>query len=113
MNPSKSGFGTKVFADNVWFLTLAVCNIMIALRMFLLECFAIDNASATGSSKLSLVAILLKISEISFSLGAGTRTWRHLERRGKITLLRLSQFAIIRQLGINVSIVLLRDAYAV
>jgi len=86
---------------------------MIALRILRLDYLAIDMARFTGSSKLSLFAILRRISEISFSLGAGTLTYRHLERRGIITLLRLSQLAIMRQLGIKVSIVRRREACAV
>ncbi len=86
---------------------------MIARRILRLDCLAIDMARLAGSSKLSLVAILRRISEISFSFGAGTLTCRHLERRGIITLLKLSQFAMMRQLGMNVSIVRRKDAYAV
>lgn len=70
-------------------------------------------ASYGGNSKLSLVAILLRISVISFSFGAGTLICKHLDRKGMITLLRLSQLAIMRQLGIKVSIVRLSDACAV
>ena len=86
---------------------------MIALRILRLDYLAIDMARVNGSSKLSLFAIFFRISEISFSFGAGTLTYRHLERRGMITLLRLSQLAIIRQLGMKVSIVLLSEACAV
>jgi hypothetical protein len=86
---------------------------MIARRILRLDCLAIDIARLAGSSKLSLVAILRRISDISFSFGAGTLTNRHLERRGIITLLKLSQLAIIRQLGMKVSIVRRRDACAV
>ena len=86
---------------------------MIALRILRLDYLAIDMARVNGSSKLSLFAILFRISEISFSFGAGTLTYRHLERSGRITLLRLSQLAIIRQLGMKVSIVLLSEACAV
>ncbi len=86
---------------------------MIARRILRLDCLAIDMARLAGSSKLSLVAILRRISEISFSFGAGTLTYRHLERRGIITLLKLSQFAMMRQLGMNVSIVRRKDACAV
>ena len=67
-------------------------------------------ANYGGSSKPSRFAILHRILETSVSKGAGTLICKHLDRKGKITLLRLSQFAIIRQLGMYVSIVLLNEA---
>lgn len=78
--------------------------------MFLLDWCEIDSASSGGSVNPSRLAILHKILEISCSYGAGTLICKQRDLKGKMTLLRLSQFAMIRQLGMNVSIVRLRDA---
>ena len=80
--------------------------------MFLLELCEIDRASSGGKVKPSRLAILQRILEISCSYGAGTLICKHRDLNGKITLLRLSQLAIMRQLGMKVSMVRLSDAWA-
>lgn len=93
-------------------MSLTVYNIMMALLMFLRELCAIPIARAGGSSKLSLRAISLSMSATNFSDGAGTRTFRQRDRKGAITLERFSALAIMRQVGMYVSIVLRRLAWA-
>ena len=113
IKPSKSGLGTLVLPLNELFLTRMVCRIMIARLKFLREWFAIESAKLGGSSKFSRFDILHKMLQISLSLGAGTLTCKQRDLRGRMTLLRLSQLAIIRHEGMNVSMVRLRDACAV
>ena len=91
--------GMLVFGLSDWFLTRRVCNIMIALRILRLELCAIESANYFGNSKFSRFAILHRMFDISLSWGAGTRICRHLDLSGMMTLLRLSQLAMILQLG--------------
>lgn len=78
---------------------------MMARRIFRRELCAIDNASCGGSSKPSFVDIFFNNSARTYSFGAGTLIYKHLDLSGWITFERLSQLAIIRQVGIYVSIV--------
>jgi len=70
-------------------------------------------ATYGGNSKFSLFAILQSKSLKTSYLGAGTLICKHLDLKGAITLDRLSQLAMILQVGINVSIVRRNEAYAV
>ena len=72
---------------------------MIARRILRLELLAIEVATCGGNSKFSLVAIFLSNSAKTYSLGAGTRICKHLDLRGIMTLERLSQLAMILQVG--------------
>ena len=72
---------------------------MIARRILRLELLAIEVATYGGNSKFSLVAIFLSNSAKTYSFGAGTRICKHLDLRGIMTLERLSQLAMIRQVG--------------
>ena len=85
----------------------------MARRVFLLAAFAIFMARDGGNSKYSFLAIFLSSSAMTVSFGAGTRTCRQRERSGYMTLERLSQLAMILQLGMYVSMVRRSEAYAV
>ena len=85
----------------------------MARRMLRLELCAIEAATCGGNSKFSFVAIFLSNSARTYSLGAGTRIYKQRDLSGMMTLERLSQLAIIRHVGMYVSIVRRKLAWAV